>query len=395
VTGNEFRKEIRGRVNRLQENLRLHDIDGALFVQKADVYYLSGTDQDAHLWVPVQGSPLLMVRRSFERARKDTLLDRVVKLSGFSDLPRLLEQPDGSLPRRMGLELDVLPVNQYRLYRKLFPDTEMLDISLIIRTLRMVKSPYEISMINKAAGMADRMLEYVPTILRQARTETELALQLEAFYRSLGHPGMVRTRAFNMECFYGHVLAGKNGAVPSASPGPTGGAGAGPFYSQGAGFGKILPHEPVLVDYTSSAGGYVSDQTRTFSVGQLPEHLAHAHQVMLEVQEQVTRNAGPGVRAGDLYVLALDVVRDANLDEGFMGHPDPVPFVAHGIGLELDEWPIIGRNSDTILQEGMVFALEPKCIFPNEGAVGVENVFVVTSHGVRKLNKFPDSVCVC
>lgn len=395
MTSEAIRNEIRHRVDRLQETLRKHNLDGALFVQKVDIYYLSGTDQAAHLWVPARGTPLLMVRRSFERAKTDAVIDHIVKLPGFSDLPRLMEENEGSVPGRIGLELDVLPVNQYRIYRGLFPGTEMVDISTIIRSLRMVKSPYEISAIGRAATMGDRMFEQVPSILRHAETETDLALQLEAFYRSQGHPGIVRTRAFNMECFYGHVLAGKNAAVPSASPGPTGGAGTGPFYSQGAGFGRILPHEPVLVDYTSSVDGYVSDQARTFSLGEMPEHFLRAHQMMIEIQDTIARKAKPGVKAGDLYAQALKVAKGHGLEKGFMGYPDRVPFVAHGIGLELDEWPIIGRNSTTILREGMIFALEPKMIFPGKGVVGIENVFVVTSGGLRKLNQFPDTVCIC
>ena len=395
MTTNVLRNEIMDRVERLQEMLREHAFDGAIFVQKVDVYYLSGTDQAAHLWIPAKGPALLMVRKSIERAKTDAALDNIIELPGFSDLPRLIEKNSGFLPRRMGLEMDVLPVNQYRTYRGLFPETEMGDISTIIRGLRMIKSPYEISAISRAAKMGDRMFEQVPLILKQAKTETDLALQLEAFYRNLGHPGIVRTRTFNMECFYGHVLAGKNAAVPSASPGPTGGTGMGPFYSQGPGFGRIIPHEPVIVDYTSSVDGYVSDQARTFSIGKLPEHLIRAHQVMIDVQDAIIRYALPGIRAADLYAKALDVVRGHGLENGFMGYPDPVPFVAHGIGLELDEWPIIGRKSATVLQEGMIFALEPKIIFPGEGVVGIENVFVVTSDGVKKLNQFPDAVSVC
>jgi len=395
LTTNALRNEIGDRVDRLQEMLTEHALDGIIFVQKVDVFYLSGTDQAAHLWVPARGAPLLMVKKSIERAKADAAIDNIVRLPGFSDIPRLIEKNSNFFPRRMGLEMDVLPVNQYRIYRGLFPETEMVDISMIIRNLRMVKSPHEISAVSRAAEMGDHMFEQVPLILRHAETETDLALKLEAFYRSQGHPGIVRTRAFNMKCFYGHVLAGKNAAIPSASPGPTGGTGTGPFYSQGAGFGRIHPHGPVIVDYTSSVDGYVSDQARTFSIGKLPEHFIHAHQVMIEVQDAIARDVRPGVRAGDLYAQALDVVKSHGLEKGFMGYPDPVPFVAHGIGLELDEWPIIGRNNTTILKEGMIFALEPKVVFPGQGVVGIENVFVVTSDGVKKLNQFPDAVSVC
>ncbi|MBW2096742.1 MAG: aminopeptidase P family protein [Deltaproteobacteria bacterium] len=395
MTSDAIRNEIRHRVDRLQGMLREHNLDGALFVQKVDVYYLSRTDQAAHLWVPARGAPLLMVRKSIERAKADAAIDQIISLPGFSDLPRFIEENNGFFPGRIGLEMDVLPVNQYRIYRELFPETEMVDVSMIIRSLRMIKSPSEISAVSRAAEMGDRMFQQVPSILRHAETETDLALQLEAFSRSQGHPGIVRTRAFNMECFYGHVLAGKNAAAPRTSSGPTGGTGTGPFSLQGAGFGKILPHEPILVDYTSSVDGYVSGQARIFSLGELPEHFIRAHQVMIEVQDMITRNARPGVRAGDLYARALEVVKGHRLEKGFMGYPDPAPFVGHGIGLELDEWPIIGQNSTAILQEGMIFALEPKMIFPGEGVTGIENVFVVTSDGLKKLNQFPDPVCVC
>jgi Xaa-Pro dipeptidase len=77
-----------------------------------------------------------------------------------------------------------------------------------------------------------------------------------------------------------------------------------------------------------------------------------------------------------------------------MGHPQPVPFVGHGLGLELDEWPLIGKNSEHVLERDMIIALEPKCIFPGEGVVGVENTFVVTDHGMEKLNRFPDDVVI-
>jgi Xaa-Pro aminopeptidase len=395
VNNESLRNEVPLRLKRVQERLRKHGLDGAIFVQKTDLFYLSATDQTAHLWVPSEGSALLMVRRSVIRARQDAAIQDIVPLPGFSALPQLIQRHDGRLPLRMGLEMDVLPVNQYRIYKGLFPGAKMVDISAVIRRIRMIKSSYEISCMTRAAAMGDRMFQKVPSVLDFAETETDLARHLESYYRSLGHPGVVRARAFNMECFYGHVLAGPSGAVPSASPGPTSGSGLGPFYSQGAGRGKIRPHEPILVDYTSSVEGYVSDQARLFSIGKLPGKFLDAHDVMIEAQETIKENARPGMTAGELYDKALEVVRKHELEKGFMGYPDPVPFVAHGIGLELDEWPIIGRNRKTILEEGMVFALEPKFIFPEEGVVGLENVFVVTSEGLMKLNRFPDGVYVC
>jgi len=390
-----MKSEIDERLKRFQERLAANGVDGAILLQKTDLYYLSGTDQDAHLWVPAHDIPLLMVRKSLERAQEDSTIEEIIPLPGFSRVPELIRKHTKKLPKRLGLELDILPSRLYISYRKLFPDAEIVDISPLIRGVRMVKSDYEVSCITKAADMADRMYEKVPGFLAESKTETDLALRLEGFYRGKGHPGLVRTRSFNMECLYGHVMAGKSGAVASNSPGPTGGKGLGPFYSQSAGKDKIGKHEPVFVDYAANVEGYIADQARIFSQGNLPEKFHRAHNVMLEVQETLTEKGRPGVRAGDLYNLALKIADQAGLEEGFMGYPDPVPFVAHGVGLEIDEWPIIGRNSETILEESMVMALEPKFIFPGEGVVGIENTWVVTQRGMIKLNRFPDGIFEC
>jgi len=336
-----------------------------------------------------------MVRKSLERAKEDSTIEEIVPLKGFSQLPDLLEKHTGSLPKRLGLEMDTIPALFYRTYRQIFPDVEIVDISPLILGVRMVKSAYEVSCITKAAGMADRMYEKVPGFLAESKTETDLALRVEAFYRSKGHPGVVPTRVFNNYPIYGHIMSGKNAAVPSSSGGPTGGRGLGPHFSQGAGIQQIGRHEPVLVDYAANVEGYIADQTRIFSLGNLPEKFHHAHNVMLEIQETLTEKGRPGVRAGDLYNSALKIAEKAGLEEGFMGYPDPVPFVGHGVGLEIDEWPIISRNSDTILKEDMVMALEPKFVFPGQGVVGIENIWVVTQQGMIKLNRFPDGIFEC
>ena len=264
-------KEISVRLKRFQNELKAHEVDSALVVQKMDLFYLSNTDQDAHLWVPSDGAPLLMVRKSLERARRDSPLERIVPIQGFSDLPRLVKREMHRLPKRLGLELDVIPAKFYLAYQRLFAESELVDISSIIRGVRMRKSPYEISLIEKASKVADQMYGLVPSFLQEAETETELALRIEAFYRSKGHPGLLRTRGFNLESYYGHVMAGKTAASTSNAPGPTGGEGMGPYFSHGAGPHKIRPRESIMVDHAAGVSGYVSDQTRIFSIGKLPE----------------------------------------------------------------------------------------------------------------------------
>lgn len=384
--------EIRERIGRFQQLLRRHDVDGALMVQKMDVYYLAGTDQDAHLWVPASDEPLLMVRKSMERALNDSPLKQIVPLNSLSQIPQYLKEDGNSEPKSLGLEMDILPVKMYQAYQNLFPHAEMVDISSLIRQARMIKSTYEISQIRAAARIADRMYEQASQFIQESKTEIDLAVRVEGFYRTQGHTGMTRFRTFDLGINYGHIISGASAAEPSASPGPTGGSGLGPFYSQGAGFNPLGRNKPIVIDYASLVNGYISDSARVFTMGKLHERFKRAHQVMLQVQDAVAREGRSGVMARDLYEIALGIVEKAGLANGFMGHPQPVAFVGHGTGLEMDEWPVIGRGVDTILESGMVLSLEPKYVFPGEGVVGIENTFVITEQGMEKLNTFPDAI---
>jgi Xaa-Pro aminopeptidase len=386
--------ECSERVKRFQELLGKDKVDGALIIQKMAVFYLIGTDQNGLLWVPADGEPFFMVRKSYERSLQDALIERISPLRSLSKVPELVKEHDGKSPKRIGLELDVLPARMYLTFIDLFPDAAMADVFHLIRQVRMIKSGHEISLMRKAAALGDELFSRVPQYVRESKTEIELALRAEAFYRSKGHPGLSRMRAFNVDNVYGHVLAGPSAAVPSASPGPTGGNGPGPFMSHGAGHSMIRPHEPILVDYTANVEGYITDQSRIYSLGEMDEKLRRAHEVMIEIQKVLVENGKPGASAAHLYALALGISKEAGLSRGFMGFPLPVPFVGHGLGLELDEWPIIGKNSDHILQTGMVVALEPKVIFPGEGVVGIENTFLITDRGMEKLSRFPDDIVV-
>jgi Xaa-Pro dipeptidase len=369
-------------------------LDAALIVQRVDLFYFSGTGQDAHLFVPAEGSPLLLVRRSFERAVQDSPLEHVVAVKSLSGLKKSIEREYSGPVKRLGMELDVLPVNNYMLYSKLFPNAAISDVSPLIRETRMVKSEFELQMIRRAARMSDALLSAVAEILKEGMTEIEFAGLLEAQYRKNGHQGFVRVRSFNSEVFYGHVMSGANLSVPSCSVGPTGGPGVNPTLPQGAGSKIIKRHEPVQIDYVAVVGGYIVDQARTFFIGEPPEKFLKIHATALAIQEALISLGRAGTKAEKLYETAMHMAAAAGVTEGFMGYPQPVTFVGHGIGLELDELPVIGRKSPHILKEGMVIALEPKFILPGEGLAGIENSFVVTEKGLDKLTHFDDAIQV-
>jgi Xaa-Pro aminopeptidase len=389
------KEEIDRRIAALQSELVRMDIDAALILQKVDLYYYAGTLQQGCLVVPAAGAPRLLAGKSSERARAESPLEQVIPLPGPKAVPGLLRQAGLPPLARIGLELDVLPANLYFIYRDMFPGAEVVDISTPVRHLRSVKSEYELGIIREAAACSDRLAAAVPGLMREGMTEIELAGKIEAEARRMGHQGIVRMRLWGSEMFFGHLLSGPSGAVPSYLASPTGGSGVSPAVAQSASFRTLRRHEPVLVDYVFAWRGYVSDMTRIFSIGRLPEDLAEAHRAMLALQAAVMPAARPGVASGALYDFSLEFAREKGYDEYFMGvGPERIRFVGHGVGLELDEFPFLNAGQNLALKENMVIALEPKLIFPGRGVVGIENIHRVTADGLERLGRYTDEITV-
>ncbi|WP_136798331.1 M24 family metallopeptidase [Desulfosediminicola ganghwensis] len=385
--------ELASRIQKLQQALAAKSIDAALIVQKTDFYYFSGTSQQGWLFVPVEGRPLLMIFKEFERAEEESGLEWIVPLVSPKKIPALLKEYGYPSPKRLGMELDVLPTALYFQYKQIFDGAEIEDVSLEIRLIRSIKSEHELGLLRSAAALSDKVASRVPELLAEGKTEVALAGEVEAYARSLGHQGIVRMRLFGSELFYGHIMAGAAAAVPSYLASPTGGKGVSGLISQGAGFNKIAANEPVLVDYVFAYNGYISDHTRVFSLGTVPDEFLIAHEAMLEIQECIARLAVPGAIAGELYEQMISLAEAKGLAENFMGVGDrKIRFTGHGVGLELDEFPFIAKGQKLKLAENMVIALEPKVILPGKGVVGIENTHVVTPGGLERLTHFPDEI---
>lgn len=385
------RAELEARAARLQSLMVENGLDGVIIMQNADLFYFAGTVQRANLFIPAEGEPVLLVKKSLDRARRETELKNTVPLSGMKELSSVLAAYAGNKLNRIGLELDVLPANQYFYYQQLFGAAKIVDASRLIRQVRAVKSEYEVGLIKDAAGLNRVMFSSVKDLLKEGITEVELAGRLENIYRRGGHQGYIRMRGFNMEIYYGHLMSGWNLAVPTFFDGPTGGSGLNPSFPQGAGMKTIGRDEPVMVDYVGVLNGYMVDQARMFCIGRLPGKLVRAYQASMEIQELIKEKAVPGASCARLYEIAVEVARKYGLGEHFMGYPEPVSFIGHGLGIELDELPVLARGYDRPLEENMVFALEPKFVFP-EGAVGIENTYRVTANGLETITEFDESI---
>lgn len=378
--------EVHRRIENFQRWLTSAALDGAFLLQNADVYYFSGTLQRAILFVPCNGQPLLMAIKSVQRATDESPLENVIPLNGRETLLRLLSDFNRGPLGRVGLELDVLPTAQFLWFQKTFPRTEFTDVSPGIRSLRMVKSAYEVDQIRRAATILDTGYREIRGLIREGMSELEIDGLLYAIARREGHMGVMRMRGWNQEMMNSHVFTGAGGAVVSCCETPGNGTGISPAMPQGAGFGRVGRNKPIYIDYGVTVNGYHGDQTRTLVMGRLDDTLARAHACGKEILDRLEAAIQPGVSCARIFAMARAIAQKRGFADHFMGHGEgKVKFLGHGIGLEIDEFPVLAPKFDMPVQEGMVFALEPKFSFPGLGIVGIEDDYLITAGGVERL----------
>ena len=365
--------------------------DALIVVQNVDLYYLTGTTQNGVLWFPREGEPLLAVRKSFERARTDSALQNIVSLKSYSELPELMPNPGATI----GLELDVLPVSTYQQIVRHFPNSKLVDGSMAIRLARAVKTQYEIECIHHAARQLDVMFADVATQLRDGMAEYELCARIEFVLRMAGHQGLTRVRRFNMEMFYGAVSFGDTAAYPHGFDGPVGVRGRYTAVPAMGGLQRLRRGDPVVIDVVGGYAGYIADGTRIYSLGPVSSELRDAHQFVLELNEWIEGQLMPGRLPGEIYEEIIRRVSNSPYASRFMGIGDnQVRFVAHSVGLELDEVPVIAPKYNVPFEAGNVMAVEPKIFFEGIGGIGTENTYLITNHGPERLTRAPQEIYV-
>jgi Xaa-Pro aminopeptidase len=380
------RDEIEQRLRRFAAALAGDGLDAAVIAQSTDLAYLTGTNQQAHLVVPADGEPCLAVRRTVERARAESPLVNIQPLPSLSGLAGLLEAAGVQPGATVGFELDVLPAARYLGYLRRLEAFTLADCSAAIRRVRAVKSAWELEQMRQAAEQVRVAAEAVPGLLGEGVSESNVQLEVERVLRRAGHQGQLRFRGFNQEMHYGQVLGGASGAVPGYSDSPLCGPGPNAVLGKGPDHVVLRRGDPVIVDLVGGYDGYLADQTRTFAVGRLDHDLRGAYDVAVDILRSVERRIAPGIQPSALFEHAEELAGDAGLADHFMGHgADRVRFLGHGVGMEIDELPVLAPGFDEPLEPGHVIAVEPKFVFPGRGAVGIENMYAVTEHGFEQL----------
>jgi Xaa-Pro aminopeptidase len=381
-------QDLQKRIEGMKRLMAKSHIDLAIIFQNVDRFYFTGTIQKGILVVPVDREPLLFVEKSVERAKTETPLD-IIPIKNDKEIRKILDH-NGLLSGRAGLELDVLPVSTFERLKKVIGFGDYTDVSASIKELRAVKSPFEIDQLKKSGRMLSHVFAKAKDVVREGATELEIEATLVAEGRKLGHQGFLRMRGINQEMMTLTVQCGFTGAVTPYADVPIGGVGLTPALPQGSSLKRVERGVPVTIDYGGGYNGYVTDETRTFVAGELNEIFKKPYEAAREIMEDIQSYAKEGIDCVDVFSRAYRIAEKAHLQDHFMGCGEgQVSFIGHGLGLEINELPVITARHGRVLREGMVFAFEPKFVLPPHGAIGIELDFIVRKNGLERVTGDP------
>lgn len=380
-------KELKLRWDKIQQNMSDVHADGLLICDNVNLYYVSGRIFRGYCYIPVKREPIFFVRRPL--GLNGT---QVVYIRKPEEIGEYLQKNGIAFPDKLLLESDSISYSDYKRYETIFIPKEVLNGTALLRRCRSIKTPYEIDLIRRSGELHAKAYETIPSLYRKGMTDLEFSIELEHECRKLGSLGIFRIFGQSMEIFMGSVLAGDNADTPSPYDFAMGGAGLDVSLPVGCNGTVLTEGMSLMVDMGGNFTGYMTDMTRTYAIGSVQELALKAHETSIAIHQAIAAKSRPGVAAKDLYELAAEMANDARLSDYFMGHRQKAGFIGHGVGIEINEAPVLAPRSRDILAEGMVFALEPKFVIPGTGALGIENTYVVTADGVEKLTIFEEEL---
>lgn len=369
---NRFRKEM----DRTQPEWELV----AIF-SKINLYYFTGTMQEGMLLIPRDDDATMWVRRSFDRAMDESSFPRIRPMESYRDAAEFFK-----LPETCHVEAEIIPIAFLQRFQKYFPFKNIKSADKQINKTRSVKSAYELSLMELAGARHSYVLEQcVPRILKKGMSEDELVTELYSVMVREGHHGVARFAMFDTEMVVGQIGFGESSIYPAYFNGPGGNRGistAVPLI--GSRERKLKKGDLVFVDVGFGVDGYHTDKTMTYMFGRpLPERAITFHKKCFEIQNEMARLLKPGNIPAEIYKSVMQGLDD-EFANNFMGFKNrKVKFLGHGIGLHIDEYPVIAEGFNEPLELGMAIALEPKIGIEGIGMVGVENTFMVTEEGGR------------
>lgn len=375
--------DIADKLCRLRHLMTEKGIDTIFIADNANKYYLTGRIFSGYILLTLNDI------KWFVRRPSHFVGDNVITIRKVENIA---EHVDIAALGKIGFELSLVPYAEIMRFAAALGQTEFTNADPVIMAARAVKTPYEVSMIRRSSQNLTDVYRLIPSLFRPGMSDVELQIEIERASRLRGCIGIFRISGREMELNMGSVLVGDNADNPSPYDFAMGGAGTDPSLPVGANGTVITPGKTVMVDTNGDFTGYMTDMTRTFACGDIPEEALRAHSLSIDICRTLARMGVPGAKASDLYNRAADMARDAGLLHRFMGHRSQAGFVGHGVGIVINELPVIAPRSRDILQPGNIIALEPKFVISGVGAVGIENTYLVTDNGMEALTTAPEQI---
>ena len=347
---------------------------------KINIYYFTGTMQEGVLFIPRYDEAVLWIRRSYERAVDESLFPDIRPMESYRDAALTMK----NLPDTVYLEKEIVPIAMLQRFQKYFPFSKIESADLQIGAVRAIKSQYELDLMIESGKIHQRVTEeLVPAMLHDGISESEFFCDLYTALVREGHHGVARFSMFDTESILGQIAFGESSIYPTSFNGPGGNYGMSPAVPiMGNRDRKLCHGDLVFVDIGCGIEGYHTDKTMTYVFGkQLPDEAIEIHLKCVEIQNNIAALLKPGAIPSVIYNEILGGLSPEFI-QNFMGFGSrKVKFLGHGIGLTIDEMPVIANGFDEPIQEGMVFAIEPKKGIAGIGMVGIENTFIVSSEG--------------
>ena len=377
---NVLSSDIRLHVERMQTSLKEEGIDAFIGASSVATLYFFGQVFSGLVYIPQQGKPIYLIRRpqSFGEHQGLHYIRKIEQLSEIVNLTNI---------SKIALETDELPYSDIERQKKMFHQAEVFNGTALLRKIRMVKTPYEIAEVRKNCLKHIAVYEKVKQIYRAGMSDTELQIEIEHLMRQGGSIGLFRCFGSLMEFHMGSLLSGNNADAASPYDFALGGGGneALPLGANGS---PLKEGQAIMLDMAGNYGVYLSDISRTYSIGKLPEEAYRLHELSRRMHREVIQTAKPGTSCSSIYLACLEMAKQEKAEQ----YSSQAQFVGHGLGLQINELPVLTTRSKDVLQEGMIIAFEPKFVIPEVGAVGIENTYLITADGVENLSPMSEDI---
>lgn len=356
----------------------------AMIFSKVNLLYFTGSMSEGMLVIERDKAATYWVRRSYERALYESEFPNIRPMGSYRDASSVYNH----IPKVVYLETEFVPLAMFSRVQKYFPFESFKPLDFQISMTRAVKSAWELSFMERAGQIHQRVLEEkVPELLREGMSEADLAAELYEVMVKEGHQGTARFAMHDTDIVVAQLGFGTSSLIPTNFDGPGGNRGLNAAVpSLGSRERKLKKGDLVFVDMGLGVNGYHSDKTMTYMFGEkLPAEVQSIHQQCVDIQNRVAEMLKPGNTPEMIYETIMADLSD-EFKQNFMGFGNrQVKFLGHGIGLTVDELPVLAKGFKMAIQENMVFAVEPKKGIPDIGMVGIENSFLVTPEGGRSI----------